>query len=154
LPVWLRLTKVGNTISASYSYNGTSWTQVGSPQTISLGSNYLYGMAVTSHQNGAFAEATFDSISSGTSAPLTVGTLYRVGLRQKRGTGGTAILEAFVAAGDAPFGVPIASGTAGTWTSQATRLRVGGLSPYSIPRDATFDDIRLDAAAMPGPSGS
>jgi hypothetical protein len=83
------------------------------------------------------------------SAPLTAGTLYRVGLRQKRGTGGNAILEGYLAVGGAPFGAPFASTTSGTWTTQADRFRFGATA--STVLDAAFDDIRLDAGAMPGP---
>jgi hypothetical protein len=83
------------------------------------------------------------------SASLTVGTLYRVGLRQKRGTGGNAILEAYLAAGGAPFGAPFASTTSGTRTTQADRFRFGATA--STVLDAAFDDIRLVAGAMPGP---
>ena len=48
------------------------------------------------------------------SAPLAVGTVYRVGLHQRRGTGGNSILEAYVAVGDEPFGLSFASTTTGT----------------------------------------
>ncbi len=85
------------------------------------------------------------------SAPLGVGGVYRVGLRQKRGVGGDAILEAYLVAGDGAFGGPFASTAAGTWTTPADRLRLGAST--SVVLDATFDDIRLDSAAMPGPSG-
>jgi hypothetical protein len=78
-----------------------------------------------------------------------VGTVYRVGLHQRRGTGADAILEAYLAVGDAPFGAPFAAMTTGTWMTQADRLRPG---PTSATADVTFDDIRLDSAIMPGPS--
>ena len=84
------------------------------------------------------------------SAPLTVGAIYRVGLRQRRGVGGDAILEAYLALGDAPFGAPFASTTTGNWTSQADRFQAGVTGSNIL--DATFDDLRLDSAAMPGPS--
>jgi hypothetical protein len=74
LPVWLKLSKAGNTISAFYSSDGTNWSQVGTAQTINLASSFRYGMAVTAHQEGAFAQATFDPISTGglsATAPTT-----------------------------------------------------------------------------------
>jgi hypothetical protein len=82
------------------------------------------------------------------SAPLAVGTVYRVGLHQRRGTGADAILEAYLAVGDAPFGAPFAAMTTGTWMTQADRQRLG---PASATVAVTFDDIRLDSAVMPGP---
>jgi hypothetical protein len=83
------------------------------------------------------------------SPPLAAGTLYRLGLHQKRGAGGNAVLEAYLATGDAAFGAPFASTATGAWTTQANRLRVGATTGTL---DATVDDIRLDSGAMPGPS--
>jgi hypothetical protein len=84
------------------------------------------------------------------STPLAPGQLYRIGIRQKRGAAGNAVLEAFLAAGDAPFSTPFASTAAGAWTAAADRVRVGATNPGAI--DLVFDDLRLDAAAMPGPA--
>jgi len=84
------------------------------------------------------------------SSPLAVGQLYRVGVRQKKGTGVDAVLEAFVATADASFGVPFAATSTGTWTTAADRVRLGATA--TIAADVVLDDIRLDASAMPGPS--
>jgi hypothetical protein len=83
------------------------------------------------------------------SAPLSVGTLYRVGLRQKKGSASDAILQAFIAVGEASFGTPFAATSTGAWTTQADRLRVG--ATLSVTLDAIVDDIRLDSASMPQP---
>jgi hypothetical protein len=80
------------------------------------------------------------------SAALRVGTLYRLGLHQKRGTGNNAVLEAYVAIGDAAFGTPFASSQTQTFTSAADRLRFGATTGAL---NAVFDDITLDAAALP-----
>jgi glucose/arabinose dehydrogenase len=50
-PVWLRLTRNGNTITAFQSSNGTTWQLVGS-STISLSTTAFWGLAVTSHADG------------------------------------------------------------------------------------------------------
>ncbi len=85
------------------------------------------------------------------SAPLTPGTAYRIGLRQVRGTGGNAILEAYLAPAGLPFGTPFAKTTTGTWTGAASRLRVGVTSGSAV--SAGFDDIFVDSAATgPGPT--
>jgi hypothetical protein len=83
----------------------------------------------------------------GETAPLATGTIYRLGLHQKRGAGGNAVLEAFLAQGDAAFGAPFAATTTGGWSTQANRLRFGATNGNAI--DLTCDDIKLDAAAMP-----
>lgn len=84
------------------------------------------------------------------SASLQVGQLYRIGIHQRRGTGATAVLEAFVATGDNAFGAPFAALSTGTFTTAADRLRFG--STASNAADLVLDDVRLDAAAMPEPS--
>lgn len=86
------------------------------------------------------------------SAALGLAVIYRVGLHQRRGAGGNAILEAFLAEGDAPFpAAPFARIANGTWTTQANQLQLGATNGHAI--DAVFDDLALDAAAMPGPGG-
>jgi hypothetical protein len=91
------------------------------------------------------------STTIGESAALAVTpAFYRIGLHQKKGAGGNAVLEAFLAPASAPaFGTPFATTTTGAWTTQANRLRFGATNGYTI--NATFDNIVLDAAAMPGP---
>jgi len=81
------------------------------------------------------------------SAPLSVGTIYRIGLYQKKGTGGNAVLEVYLAAGDTPFGSPFASSATQTFTSQATAFRFGATNANAL--NGRFDNIRLDTAAMP-----
>ena len=75
-PLWLRLSLSGSTCSAFYSTNGTSWAAVGTPQTISgLSSGYLYGIAVTAHDNTKLATITFDMIAlEGTASPTNTPT--------------------------------------------------------------------------------
>ena len=80
------------------------------------------------------------------SAPLVINTLYRVGIHQKLGSGANAILEAYVMAGDLPFGASFARLTSGTWTTQADRIRIGATTSAV---DLLFDDIRLDSMIMP-----
>jgi regulation of enolase protein 1 (concanavalin A-like superfamily) len=57
-PVWLRVTRSGNTFTAYRSSNGTSWTQIGS-RSISMATNVYVGLAVTSHTNSATSTAVF-----------------------------------------------------------------------------------------------
>jgi secreted trypsin-like serine protease len=60
LPIWLKLTKFGTTLTAFYSHNGVLWTQLGQPQTINgLSADFEYGMAVTSNALDRSAVATF-----------------------------------------------------------------------------------------------
>ncbi len=63
VPVWVKLTRVGNTFSGYYSTNGITWTQVGTSQTISLPSTALVGLAVTAHNKATASTATFSGVS-------------------------------------------------------------------------------------------
>lgn len=70
-PVWLQLIRIGNSFSAFYSLNGSAWVQVGTAQTVSLSPTPLAGLAITSHNTGKLATATFTntSIPGSTAAP-------------------------------------------------------------------------------------
>jgi hypothetical protein len=106
----------------------------------SVGNLYLSSSGALQLRNGS-------TVIGSSSAPLVAGTLYRVGLHQKQGTGGDALLEAYVAVGDAPFGAPFAFSASQSFTSQATRFSLGATNSNAV--NLTVDDIRLDTAAMP-----
>src|SRR5262249_46646360 len=44
LPLWVKLTRVGNSFAGYYSTNGTTWTQIGTTTTIAMSSNTLIGL--------------------------------------------------------------------------------------------------------------
>jgi len=100
--------------------------------------------------SGALQLRNNSTLIGSDSAALSVGTLYRVALRQKKGTGSDAILEAYLAMGDDAFGAPFASTNTGTWTTQATNLRLGATAAVAV--NATVDNIRLDSGSLP-PAG-
>jgi PKD repeat protein len=88
------------------------------------------------------------STNIGAESPaLVAGGTYRIGLRQRRGAGGDAIAEAFVAPLGAGFNGPFARTATGTWTTAADRLRLGATNGTAI--DAVADDVLLDGGAMP-----
>ena len=96
---------------------------------------------LTLRPTGALTLRNGSTTVGSSSAPLRVGTTYRVGLRQRKGTGRNAVLEGYLAERDASFGTPFAALTNGTWTASVDRLRVG--STMSVKLDATIDDITL-----------
>jgi PKD repeat protein len=61
-PYWVKLTRAGTTFTAYQSANGSTWTKVGSV-TMNLSANTYVGLAVTSHNTAAIANATFDNVS-------------------------------------------------------------------------------------------
>jgi regulation of enolase protein 1 (concanavalin A-like superfamily) len=61
-PMWVKLERRGNSLSAYQSADGSTWTPVGS-DTVSLGSTVYVGLAVTSHDDTRLASGTFDNVS-------------------------------------------------------------------------------------------
>lgn len=63
-PVWLRLQRVGNQVTGFYSLDGVTWNFGGGTLTLSaLEEEALFGLAVTSHQNGTLATGRFDNVT-------------------------------------------------------------------------------------------
>ncbi|MBW8780309.1 MAG: fibronectin type III domain-containing protein [Verrucomicrobia bacterium] len=63
-PRYVRLVRTGNSFAAYYSSNGTSWTQIGSNQTVTMASNATIGLAVTSHNNGTLCTSTMTNVTA------------------------------------------------------------------------------------------
>src|SRR5438105_12999443 len=62
-PYWVRLVRQGSTFTAYRSSNGTTWTQQGSPITITMGTSVFVGLAVCSHDNTQLNTSTFDNVT-------------------------------------------------------------------------------------------
>ena len=71
LPVWLKLTRSGSTITAYTSTDGSTWTTAGTA-TVSLTDPVTIGLFNCAHNAGALNTATFDNVSvtAGSSSPL------------------------------------------------------------------------------------
>jgi O-glycosyl hydrolase len=69
-PLWLRLTRAGNSFAGYYSADGNSWTQVGGSVPLALNNSALIGLAVTAHNNASNCVAAFDNISVNQSPTL------------------------------------------------------------------------------------
>lgn len=64
-PQWVRLTRNGQVVTAATAADGVTWTEAGS-ETLAIGTGpVLVGLAVTSHDNGVAATATFDNVTVG-----------------------------------------------------------------------------------------
>ena len=64
-PYWIKLERdVSGSFRASYSANGTTWTQMAwNPQFIPMSSNVYAGLALTSHNNNEVCEAKFSNVT-------------------------------------------------------------------------------------------
>jgi regulation of enolase protein 1 (concanavalin A-like superfamily) len=60
-PYWVKLSRVGTSLTAFVSADGAAWIQVGT-ETIAMQSTVDVGLAVTSHHAGLPATATFDHV--------------------------------------------------------------------------------------------
>ncbi len=87
----------------------------------------------------------------GSSTALALGSVYRIGLVQKKGTGNNGVLQAYIISGNAPFAAPFAQRTSGTWTTRAANFTFALTNANTQTINATFDDVKLDSAAMPLP---
>ncbi len=64
LPLWVRLTRAGTSVTAATSVDGVTWTPVGTAE-VALSGSVEVGLAVTSHDAGERSTATFDGVSVG-----------------------------------------------------------------------------------------
>lgn len=61
-PMWVKLVRSGNSFTASYSVDGTTWTELGT-QLVTMGANLLVGVAASAHATNTTTTATFDNLS-------------------------------------------------------------------------------------------
>jgi PKD repeat protein len=77
LPAWLKLARTGNSIVASVSPDGSSWSVVAT-QTVAMASNALVGLAVMSHDTSVLNTAMLDNVvvstAGSTQPPATPGS--------------------------------------------------------------------------------
>jgi hypothetical protein len=62
-PYWVKIVRSGNSFSGYRSANGTSWTQVGTTQTISMNTNVYMGLCVCAHNDAKLCDAIFTDIT-------------------------------------------------------------------------------------------
>ena len=62
-PYWVRLVRSGSTFTAYRSADGITWTQVGTPQTITMGATVYVGLATTASDDTQVNTSTFQNVS-------------------------------------------------------------------------------------------
>jgi hypothetical protein len=60
----VKLTRTGSSFAAFYSSDGSTWTQIGTAQTITMASGATIGLAVTSHNDGTLCTANFSNVTA------------------------------------------------------------------------------------------
>jgi hypothetical protein len=63
-PYWVKIERNGNSFTGSISPDGTTWTALGTPQTITMTGPVLIGLALTSHDAAVSTGAEFSNISA------------------------------------------------------------------------------------------
>jgi autotransporter-associated beta strand protein len=63
-PYWVKITRTGNSFAGYYSTNGTTWTQLGTTQTISMGTSATIGLGVTSNVSATLCTSKIDNVTA------------------------------------------------------------------------------------------
>jgi hypothetical protein len=90
-PIWVRIVRNGNTFTSSYSDDGTNWSAIGTPQTITMSPGVFAGLCLSSHTSGSVADATIESPRVEDLAavrPLITGLTANSGVLSITATGG------------------------------------------------------------------
>ena len=62
-PIWLKLSRSGSAITASYSYDGSNWIEIGTGQSLAFNPVAQIGLAVCAVNSSALSAAAFQSLS-------------------------------------------------------------------------------------------
>ncbi|MBN1844722.1 MAG: DUF1349 domain-containing protein [Sedimentisphaerales bacterium] len=146
-PVWLRVTRVGNTFTGYYSQNGTTWTQQGTARTIAMASQVHIGMAVTSHNGSQYTIAQFNSVSY-TGTVVNMPPLVSVGPDQHDvldGVSGTATFSLTGSAQDDGLPNPPGAMTYG-WTVE--KKPAGSTVSFDPGASDLNPDVTVDTAGI------
>jgi len=156
-PCWVQLIRTGTTFTGLYAPDAGgvpgAWTAVGSSPEVNVGSTFLTGLAVTSHNTGALCTAVFDHVSGEpepnyglaiTPAPSVTGSTA-ITLSACAGTGTTT--ETFLFAVNPPPGITaIANQQIAVSTTSgplAFTLTDQEFSPGSLTVTATSSNLTL-----------
>jgi RHS repeat-associated protein len=63
VPYWVKIVRSGSTFNAYSSSNGSTWTQLGATQTLTMAQDVYVGLGVTSNSTSELATATLDNVS-------------------------------------------------------------------------------------------
>ncbi|MGA2061650.1 MAG: hypothetical protein ABSG67_14290, partial [Thermoguttaceae bacterium] len=74
VPIWFKLTRVGDVFTGYYGTDGATWTKLGSSQTISMNSYILGGLGVCSNSSALSTTTQFSNVyvTSSNTAPTVV----------------------------------------------------------------------------------
>lgn len=168
-PVWLRLERLGQTITAYRSTDGATWTTIGS-QTLTLPTSFYVGLAVTSHNSNAAATATFTNVSADsptanqkptvTLTSPTTGATYTapasVALSATAGDGDGNVTKVEFFAGATSIGSDTSSPYTAAWTAPAGTHAITAVATDNTGATTTsaVSTITVSAASNQAPGVS
>jgi hypothetical protein len=128
-PYWVKLVRVGGTLTGSVSSDGSTWTTVGQTS-ISMASSVYIGLAVTAHDTTQLNTSTFDNVTvSGGSSP-TAPTITTQPASQTVTAGQTATFSV-AASGTAPLSYQ--------WQKNGSNISGATSASYTTPATTTAD---------------
>jgi Glycosyl hydrolases family 16 len=163
-PYWVELNRTGNVFTADYSANGSSWTQIGTAQTIAMNTTALAGLAVSSHDNATLTQASFANVAVNSEVAEQTGgnlALNFSNLATTIGVTTTGTNLTINAEGNATQFSGVTSITANFSPAGGDELNLGGniTAPISFTGQGTTDTINVStgqatiAAAADGSGG-
>ncbi len=141
VPQWVKLTRTGNAFTAQYSSDGTTWTdiKVTPALSITMSTDALIGLAVTSHQAGAVCGGKFSNVSttggvSGAWQMAEVGTSQVSGNTPETSYVAVADSAGKTAAVNNPDKTLIATGNWEQWVIPLSQFTSAGVNLGSVKR--------------------
>jgi hypothetical protein len=132
-PGWVRVKRVGNVFTGYYSNDGTTFTQLGTAQTIAMGTTVYVGMAVTSHLDGTSTTAKFDNVTlTGTTVPAAP-----TGLTATAGNAQVALAWT-ASAGATSYTVKRATTSGGTYSNVQTGITATSYTNTGLTNGTTY----------------
>ena len=148
VPVYLQITRLGNSFMAYTSPDGSVWTAVpGSTVTMALPSSMLAGLAVNSHSAGKLGTVVFDTVSLGGAAPPPPNDF-------SIGASPASVSVVVGSSGTSTIGTTVVSGSAESIALSASGLPSGvtaGFAPASVTAGGSSPlTLTVGAAVAPG----
>jgi hypothetical protein len=143
VPVWVQLARAGNSFTASYSADGATWVQIGTPRTVNLSTTALAGLDVTATNNAALSTAAFADVvltapvslsaSFNATGLVSDGATFGGGLDGNGNAYSADLLGPTVSAGGAAFNLgPANANNVAQAAGQTVTLRPGQFSTLAF----------------------
>lgn len=139
-PRWVRLVRSGNSFTASYSSDGTAWTQIGSPVNVTMTGTTAIGLAATSNSTTLLNTSTITNVT----IPTTVGVNVTAPIpaATTTETGGTVTFTvSLIVAPTADVIVPVSSSDTTEGTVSTTSPLTFTTTNWSTPQTVTVTGV-------------